>query len=157
MLKRIFLALALALVVIQFFRPAKNLGPSEPTSKDVLVMHPAPAAVASVLRESCYDCHSNRTRYPWYAEVQPVAWWLGHHVEEGKDELNFSQFGDYSVRRAGRKLRETVELIEKDEMPLPSYLWMHAGARLSPEQKLAIKAWAEPIAAEYEAKQAAQK
>ncbi len=88
--KRLFLVLLFALIVIQFFRPAKNK--SEGMSKnDITTLYAVPENVQSILKTSCYDCHSNNTVYPWYSQVQPVAWWLDGHIKDGKKDLNFSE------------------------------------------------------------------
>ncbi|HNH22632.1 MAG TPA: heme-binding domain-containing protein, partial [Ferruginibacter sp.] len=92
---------------------------------------------------SCNDCHSNNTVYPWYAEVQPVAWWLNEHIEDGKKDLNFSEFASYRPRRQYKKLEEINELVKENEMPLNSYLWIHKDAKLSDQQKLTLANWVE--------------
>lgn len=140
--KRFFQLLILALIVIQFFRPAKNK--SEGISKnDISTLYPVPNDVQDILKTSCNDCHSNNTVYPWYAEVQPVAWWLNEHIEDGKKDLNFSEFASYRPRRQYRKLEEINELVKENEMPLNSYLWIHKDAKLSDQQKLTLANWVE--------------
>lgn len=139
-LKRTFQILLLAFIVIQFFRPEKNkaVGISD---NDISKVYPIPADVQSILKTSCYDCHSNNTVYPWYAEIQPVAWWLDDHIQHAKKDLNFSEFATYSIRRQYKKLEETNDLVKKGEMPLDSYLWIHKDAKLSDQQKLSIANW----------------
>ena len=142
--KRLFFVLLLAFIVIQFFRPAKNK--AEGMSKnDITTLHAVPEDVQSVLKTSCYDCHSNNTVYPWYAEVQPVAWWLNDHVQDGKKDLNFSEFASYRPRRQYRKLEEINELVKENEMPLNSYLWIHKDAKLSDQQKLTLANWVNAV------------
>ena len=141
-LKRFFQLLILALIVIQFFRPAKNK--SEGLSKnDISTLYPVPNDVQDILKTSCNDCHSNNTVYPWYAEVQPVAWWLNEHIEDGKKDLNFSEFASYRPRRQYKKLEEINELVKENEMPLNSYLLIHKDAKLSDQQKLTLANWVE--------------
>ena len=141
-LKRFFQLLILALIVIQFFRPAKNK--SEGISKnDISTLYPVPSDVQDIMKTSCNDCHSNNTVYPWYAEVQPVAWWLNEHIEDGKKDLNFSEFASYRPRRQYKKLEEINELVKENEMPLNSYLWIHKDAKLSDQQKLTLANWVE--------------
>ncbi len=139
-LKRTFQILILAFIVIQFFRPTKNKaeGISE---NDISKIYTVPADVQLILKTSCYDCHSNNTVYPWYANIQPVGWWLNEHVEDGKKDLNFSEFASYRIRRQYKKLEEVNDLVKKDEMPLDNYLWLHKDAKLSSEQKLIIANW----------------
>ncbi len=142
--KGLFYLLLLAFVIIQFFRPAKNK--SEGTSKnDISTLYAVPQNVQDILKMSCNDCHSNNTVYPWYAEIQPVAWWLNSHIEDGKKDLNFSEFATYRIRRQYKKLEEINELVKENEMPLDSYLWIHKDAKLSDQQKLTIANWAEAV------------
>jgi hypothetical protein len=91
--------------------------------------------VQSIIKNSCYDCHSNNTNYPWYNKIQPVSWFLEKHVTEGKKELNFSEFGNYSTRKQKSKLKSIINQIRDDEMPLRSYVLIHQNAKLSKEQK----------------------
>ena len=98
-----------------------------------------------VLKTSCYDCHSNNTVYPWYSTIQPVAMFMGNHVDEGKRELNFSEFGRYSVRRKYHKLEEINEQIKEGEMPLSSYTLIHRNTKLNENQKLLVANWAESL------------
>jgi len=138
------MVLLIAFVVIQFFRPTKNK--AEGMSKnDISTLYPVPEDVQNILKTSCYDCHSNNTVYPWYAEVQPVAWWLNSHIQDGKKDLNFSEFASYRIRRQYKKLEEVNELVKKDEMPLDSYLWIHKNAKLSEQQKLTLANWVNAV------------
>lgn len=139
-LKRTFQILLLAFIIIQFIRPAKNKA-GEISNNDISKLYPVPEDVQSILKTSCYDCHSNNTVYPWYAEIQPVAWWLNNHIEDGKKDLNFSEFASYRIRRQYKKLEEINDLVKKDEMPLDSYLWIHKNAKLSEQQKLTVANW----------------
>ena len=121
-------------------RPGKNKSP-EPSTNDISAKYIVPTDVKNILKASCYDCHSNNTIYPWYAEVQPVGWWLSNHVKEGKKELNFSEFAVYTIRRQYSKLNEINDQVKKDEMPLKSYLLIHRYAKLNDQQKSAIANW----------------
>lgn len=142
MLKKILWIVAAILVIIQFIRPAKNT--SDDRTYDVSTKYPVPAEVAGILKDACNDCHSNKTEYPWYSNVQPVAWWLSNHINEGKRHLNFSKFTDRSVAYQNHKFEETIEMVEEKEMPLPSYTWLglHPGANLTDQQRLVIINWA---------------
>jgi len=142
-LKTIGILLLIAFVIIQFIRPEKNINTSESLmAKDISKVYGVPEDVHNILQTSCYDCHSNNTKYPWYANVQPVAWWLNDHIKEGKKELNFSAFADYRIRRKYRKLEEIIELVDENEMPLSSYTFIHRDANLSKDQKKTITTWA---------------
>jgi hypothetical protein len=141
MIKRTALVLLLLLAAAQFVRPARNLSAAT-SPNDITVKHPVPAETLAVLQRACYDCHSNNTRYPWYAEVQPVRWWLDSHIKDGKRHLNFSEFDTYSAKRAGKKLEETVKEVEQHSMPLKSYTWVHTDARLTPAEIKLLTDWA---------------
>ena len=138
--KRTFQILLLAFIVIQFIRPAKNRADGI-SNNDISKIYAVPADVQAILKTSCYDCHSNNTVYPWYAEIQPAAWWLADHIKEGKKELNFSEFASYRIGRQYRKFEEINKEVKENEMPLESYLWIHKNSKLSDEQKLTLANW----------------
>jgi len=140
MLKKSLLVLLFIFVVIQFFRPAKNVAAGD-QPQALKKRYAIPANVEASLQKACYDCHSNNTRYPWYAEVQPVAWYLADHVKEGKAELNFDEFLSYPARKQDHKLEEVIETQEEGTMPLSSYIAIHADANLTPKQKQEIIDW----------------
>ena len=98
------------------------------------------------------DCHSNNPRYPWYAKVQPVDWWLTHHVNNGKKELNLDEYTNRSLRYQYHKMEEVAEQVKNGNMPLNSYTWMHKGAILSEQEKTTLINWAESIQNEMKAK-----
>jgi hypothetical protein len=97
--------------------------------------------VESIIKNSCYDCHSNNTYYPWYNKIQPVSWFLEKHVTEGKKELNFSEFGNYSTRKQKSKLKSIINQIKEGKMPLWSYTLMHNKAVINESDKLLIENW----------------
>ncbi len=132
----------LALFILsQFIRPERNL--SNDQTRHISTKFPVPDTVEAIFKVACYDCHSNYTRYPWYANVQPVAWWLADHVEEGKRELNFSSFTTRKVAVQNKKLEEIIEMVREGEMPLPSFTWVHRDAILSQGQKDILMNWAQ--------------
>ena len=142
-IKSIALLLFAALIIIQFFRLEKNLSSIDgPEANDISKVYPVPQEVASILEASCYDCHSNNTHYPWYANFQPVAWWLADHIKEGKKEINFSEFASYRIGRQYKKLEEIKKEVEEGEMPLQSYTIIHGDAKLSAAQKEILLQWA---------------
>jgi hypothetical protein len=136
--------LGLILAGIQFLPPARSLGAAD-NPQDIDHHYAVPADVHRLLAAACYDCHSNHTDYPWYAKVQPVGWWLAHHVNGGKDHLNFSRFGAYGPRQAARKLDAIAAQVDEGDMPLHSYTWMHPAARLTVEQRQKIVDWAQRL------------
>ena len=142
--RKILLFLLLALLIIQFIRPEKNLS-SLSSNSEISKIYIIPDSVMQILKVACYDCHSNNTRYPWYAKIQPVYWWLSDHIDEGKKGLNFSEFATYSIRKQYDRMEGISELVKKEEMPLSSYRWIHQDARLNDKQKQAIISWASNI------------
>jgi hypothetical protein len=136
--------LLITLIVIQFFRPEKNLKPGDQPnaiSKKYIVS----ADVKTILDKACMDCHSNNTRYPWYNNIQPVAWWLNNHIKDGKKELNFDDYINRRPRFQYRRMEQTIDLVKKGEMPLDSYTWIHKDAILSEEEKTKLFEWAQSI------------
>ncbi len=135
---KIILVIALiALVILQFFRPEKNSGGYESVGPFEFETKPS-AKVAAILKESCYDCHSNQTQYPWYSEIAPVSLWLEDHIEEGKEHFNVADWESYSVKKKDHKLEELFEMVEEGEMPLQSYTWVH-GNISEAERKLLLQ------------------
>jgi hypothetical protein len=140
-LKKILLVILIAFIAIQFIQPARNeSGQVLPT--DISKVYNIPDQVQTVIKNACYDCHSNNTNYPWYANIQPVGWILARHIKNGKAELNFSEFGDYSSRKQRSKLNSIAKTIEDGTMPLSSYTLIHKNAILTKEEKALIIDWA---------------
>ena len=150
LLKKFFLVLLLIFVIIQFFRPDKNSTQGDHTVDFITETNP-PAQVKTILEQSCYDCHSNNTVYPWYNNIAPISFWLADHVKHGKGHLNFSEWNSYDAKKKDHKLEEVEEMVGEGEMPLNEYTWTHEEARLSEEQRKAIVEWAKKTRLLYEA------
>ena len=142
--KIIAVVLLVAFVGIQFIPTNRNHSEEVPPSDFMLVKN-VPTEVKSILMISCYDCHSNNTHYPWYQKVQPVSWYLEGHIEDGKEELNFSDFGSYSDRMQKAKMRSIISQVEDGKMPLPSYTLLHPEAELTAEEKQLLVKWIEEM------------
>ena len=140
--KKILLAILIVLVGIQFIQPARNQS-GQVLTTDMARMYKMPDTVQAILKSACNDCHSNNTNYPWYTYVQPIGWILDNHVRNGKKELNFSEFGSYTLRRQRSKLKSISNQVKDGDMPLYSYTIMHKNARLAKEQKQLIIEWAQ--------------
>lgn len=140
-IKKILLATLFLLIVIQFIQPARNKS-GRLLSTDISKVVSLPQDVQTILETACYDCHSNNTNYPWYTNIQPVGWMMARHIKEGKEELNFSEFGSYASRRQLSKLKAIANSIKDDDMPLDSYTFIHKNARLTNEDKALIIDWA---------------
>lgn len=140
LLKIILWIAVIVFIIIQFFSAEQNTS-SMGSTHHISKKFPVPLEVQNIFNKSCNDCHSNNTRYPWYALVQPVGWFLDDHINEGKEEINFDEFAQYSPRRQYRKFYEIKKQIEEAEMPLTSYLLLHPSAKLSEEQKQTLIGW----------------
>lgn len=127
----------IALVVIQFFPMDYNQSKTV-TQADFMLVNKVPTTVEKSMHISCYDCHSNNTEYPWYSQIQPAAWFLEGHIKEGKAELNFNEWEDYSNRRKKSKLRSIIKQIESGEMPMDNYTLFHRDAIFSEKEKEAV-------------------
>ncbi|WPO78181.1 heme-binding domain-containing protein [Flavobacterium sp. KACC 22761] len=143
-MKKVVILIAVILVAIQFYRPDKNISENS-SHNSIEKQYTVPENVRLLLKTSCYDCHSNNTYYPWYSNIQPVAWWLNKHIVEGKRELNFDEFNSYSPEKKKKKLVETIDEIEKNGMPLRSYTFIHKDAVLTQEQQKEIIDWAKKL------------
>lgn len=139
-LKKIALAFVVLFILIQFYRPEKNKAATD-ADKAIAQFYHIPINVDQILKKGCYDCHSNNTQYPWYAEVQPIGWLLNNHIQEGKKQLNFDEFGTYSKKKQKSKLRSIADQIKNDEMPLKSYTRFHKEARINATEKELIFKW----------------
>lgn len=132
----------IALVTDRFLGPVRSNPPVDAAQRLEAVAAP-PAAVQATLQRACYDCHSNETRWPWYARLPPASWLVARDVNEGRAELNFSAWGGYTAARQARKLQEACEMVERGEMPIGIYVTMHPEARLEAGDVQAICAWAQ--------------
>ena len=141
MAKKIILALAAIFVIIQFFRPERNTSDVLITENDISKTVAITTEVHDIFRKKCYDCHSNNTTYPWYVNIQPVGWWMDGHIDEGKEELNFSEFKTYDKKRADHKLEEIYEEIAEGHMPIASYTITHRDAKITPDELEKIAGW----------------
>ncbi len=140
-IKYFLVAALIILVLMQFYRPARNLYSGPVLPSDITNVYHVPVKVQTILQVSCNDCHSNNTHYPWYSEIQPIRMFEDSHINEGKEELNFSEFGNYTKKRQERKLKSMAEEIKEDEMPLASYTLIHRDAKLSAENKKILLDW----------------
>ncbi|WP_018611391.1 heme-binding domain-containing protein [Segetibacter koreensis] len=149
--KIVLISLLVILIVIQFFHPAKNIS-NAPTPNDISVAYNEPENVRTILKKACNDCHSNNTRYPWYNNIQPVAWWLDNHVQEGKHGLNFNEFTTYRISKQYHRMQDIIDEVKEGDMPLGSYTIVHTDARLTDQEKETLINWAKSIRSEMKAK-----
>jgi hypothetical protein len=140
MIRKIFLFVLIIFVGLQFIRPARNNGIAE-TANDITHYVHVPDTVKSILRSSCYDCHSNRTVYPWYVNVNPVGLWLKNHIDDGKRAINFSDVSGFTKKKLDHRMKDVAEQVDSREMPLTSYTFIHRYAKLDSGQVRIIKDW----------------
>jgi len=141
-LKWFVIGLLVIFLGIQFIRPART-NPAIDQTQTIEAHTQMTPEVASILDRSCRDCHSNKTVWPWYTQVAPVSWWLSDHVNDGRRNLNMSEFGKLPRDRQERKLRQMCDEVSDGIMPLSSYLPMHPKARLSEQDKKVLCDWTE--------------
>ena len=139
--KVLILVVVLAFVVLQFFQVDKT-APTIVQADTLESVVTVPPDVSAILSRSCNDCHTNNTRYPWYSYMQPFGWFLKGHIDEGRQKLNLSTFRQSPPNRQAKKLAEMCSEVEKGDMPLPSYLWIHRDAVLKPGDAKILCDWA---------------
>lgn len=147
-LKKVFLGLLILFVIAQFIGPDKNQGNLETIDAFLLETNP-PNDVKLILKEGCYDCHSDVTQYPWYNNITPVNYWLARHIKDGKKHFNISNWEGNSVKRKDHKFEELIEMVEDKTMPLKSYTWTHSEAKLTDAQIKAVVDWANLVRFKY--------
>ena len=126
--------LVFLIIAIQFVVPEKNIS-NIPPGKTFVDSFKVDRKVYGLLSVSCFDCHSNDSRYPWYTNIQPVGWFLADHINDGKRKLNFDSLTTYGSRKIRSKFTQIVKEIEKGDMPLKSYVLIHHDANLSEADK----------------------
>lgn len=136
-MKKILIILLVVFIFIQFFQIDKT-NPVSNEGMDFLKIKNTPEPIAKLIRNSCYDCHSNETKYPFYSNIQPAAWLMKSHIDEGRIALNFSTFSTYDSKQQIKKLGEAAEYVKKNKMPLESYLIGHPDAKLTEQERKII-------------------
>ena len=133
-------------IFIQFFGVEKNYT-EEVSANDFIVQNASlPETMAAQLKTSCYDCHSDNTVYPWYAHIAPFSWVIDQHIRNGKEELNFSEYGTLDRIKKISVLNSLCEVISDSTMPPPNYLMLHQYAALDADDITALCDWADGMA-----------
>ncbi len=140
-IKKILFIGLIIFLLMQLYQPARNESYEQELTANLTKMYDVPKNVETILRTSCYDCHSNNTNYPLYSYIQPARFFMESHIKEGKENLNFSEWGNYSNRKQNNKLDRIAKQIKSNEMPLSSYTMIHKNATLSATQKKEIINW----------------
>ncbi len=131
---KIGLGIVLIFAVLQLFNNEK-VPYEDPNELDFLLIENPEEKAELLIKNICYNCHSNQIKYPWYSDVAPVSWWINDHIEDGRKHLNFSNWGKYIAEKKSHKAEEAWEEIEEKEMPLQSYTFIHREANLTDEQR----------------------
>ena len=140
-IKKILFIGLIIFLLIQLYQPARNISFEQDITGNFTKVYNVPKNVEIILRTSCYDCHSNNTYYPWYSYIQPVRFFMESHIKEGKENLNFNEWGNYSDRKQNNKLDRIAKQIKSNEMPLSSYTMIHKNAILTASQKKEVLDW----------------
>jgi heme-binding protein len=140
MVRKILLTILVIFLALQFIRPARNNGLAEGPN-DITHYVQMPDTIQHILKTSCYDCHSNHTIYPWYAEINPVGLWLRNHIVDGKRAINFSDLSGFTKKKLDHRMGDIAETVEKMEMPLGTYTFIHRYAILDSGQTKLMKIW----------------
>lgn len=151
-LKWAAVALVVLFVVAQAVRPAMTNPPVD-ASKTLRANAQITPEAEAVLERSCRDCHSNETVWPWYSQVAPVSWLLTRDVNEGRHNLNFSEWGTYSQRKVANRLKGICDQVQRGDMPLWFYLPLHPSAKLTDADKKTLCDWSKQELARVSASQ----
>ena len=138
--KKIGLGVVIVLLLMQAKRIDKTV-PNYSADHDLISATAAPSDIGDMLKNTCYDCHSYTTSYPWYTNVAPLSWLLGGHVKGGRMQVNFSEWDKLTQEKKKAKLLDCIEVLESNKMPMKSYTWMHSEAKLSDDDRLRLINW----------------
>jgi hypothetical protein len=139
-LRWLVVVLGCLFVAAQFSRPART-NPTVDQSLSLQAHMPVSPQVVAILDRSCGDCHSNKTRWPWYSSVAPVSWFVIDHVDHGRSHLNFSEWGRYNQREAQDMFKQICNEVKSGNMPLSSYTPLHPGSKLSADDVKLLCDW----------------
>jgi hypothetical protein len=142
-IKIVLVVLVVGLIAIQFFNRPDKTTTTEITPAHITKVMNVPSNVESILKRSCYDCHSDHTVWPWYSSVAPVSWLVADDVVKGRKKMNFSQWSKIPDSKKEARLNEICEEIKSDEMPMPKYLYIHGDAKLTQADKDILCKWVE--------------
>lgn len=135
-MKKTIITILILFIAIQFIRIEKTNPPFE--EKTALN---APENVKAILKRSCYDCHSNETKWPWYSNIAPLSWSIASHVKDARAAFNFSNYENIKTDIKIKRLKRAVQTVNNSMMPLSSYLWFHKDAKLTKNEKKILSDW----------------
>jgi hypothetical protein len=140
-MRRILFLIIILFLILQVFQPSRNTS-SDILKTDIANMYNLPDSVEVLFINRCYDCHSNNSEYPWFTNIQPIAWFVKNNIEKGKSHLNFSNFGEYDQKTIIKKLNKLSEVMRQDKMPIKTYKWYYKKASLNSTERILIANWA---------------
>lgn len=141
-LKWAVIGLGVVFLGMQAVQPDRTNPPFDET-QTIQSLLKVPPGVFSILQRSCFDCHSNQTKWPWYSYIAPSSWLVAGDVKKAREQMNFSEWGRYKGLRVISKLDQICMNVDQGAMPLPNYLVMHPSAKLSKAEIDTICAWVE--------------
>ena len=143
--KKILITGLFIFLLMQLYQPALNKDDGALLPSHITMLYHVPDSVQLIFAASCYDCHSNNTKYPWYSYIQPARFMMERHIRNGKKDLNFSEFGNYSKRRQESKFESIIKQVKSGDMPLASYTMLHKNSKLTSTQKETVINWIDSI------------
>lgn len=123
--------------LIQFIPVDRENKPVKKSENFVDVFH-TPPKVLQLLKNACYDCHSNETVYPYYAFIAPISWGIKHHINEGRERLNFSVWTTFNADLKKNMLVNSADVLQNKLMPMPGYIAYHPKANLTNAQRTVL-------------------
>ena len=148
--KKILIIGLFIFLLMQLYQPARNKDDGDVLPSHIMKLYHVPDSIQVIFAATCYDCHSNNTKYPWYSYIQPARFMMERHIRNGKKDLNFSEFGNYSKRRQESKFESIIKQVKSGDMPLASYTILHKNSRLTSTQKETVINWIDSILRSYE-------
>jgi hypothetical protein len=150
-MKKIGLFFIVFLTLIQLVRPKKNISNVVSVNSITTIME-VPSDIQKILKTSCYDCHSNNTKYTWYHEIAPMSWGVAYHIKEGKKQLNFDEFATYDDRKRNKMMEEISDEVKEGKMPMKGYVLFHPETKLSIENIDKVINWSEGVLVSHDSK-----
>ena len=145
---KIFLYVLLGLFALLQLYPVSRPDVKLENPNDLMEHVEVPKNVATIIKSTCYDCHSNESNYPWYANIAPVKWLIYNDIREAREELNFSEWNTLTKMDKAEILDDIYTEVSEEEMPLKIYSFMHPRTKLSKADREAVSEWAEMVAEE---------
>jgi len=137
---KVGLGVLVLLLAIQMIPVSPSNPPVEP-ARTIYSIQAVPEPVKEVFSQSCNNCHSDETEWPWYSHIAPMSWLISRDVRRARGVINLSQWGTYSVKQRQEKLEDICEQLANGEMPERRYLLFHHDARVTQSQRKVVCDW----------------